>query len=132
MISLLHYFGAKPHTQEHIDNATDLLTRVCALLARLNHTGPICPNTGTWISGSKGGSGDGGFRLSTATTGKASSSHKEAKGIDIYDPQHELSNKITDALLEEFGLYREAPIATPTWCHLTTRAPRSNRRTFLP
>jgi hypothetical protein len=29
-------------------------------------------------------------------------------------------------------LYREDPGSTPGWVHLTTRAPKSGRRTFIP
>jgi len=86
-------------------------------------------DTGTFISGSKGGSGDGGFRLTTATTGAALSSHKEASGIDIYDEGDKLDN-LLDAhpeILEKFNLYRETPSATRGWCHLTKRPPKSGK-----
>ena len=132
MITISQYFQAKPHTADHVVAAYDLLKRVDSLLQCLNYTVPLCPNTGTAISGSKGGSGDGGFRLQTATTGAALSSHKTGQGIDLYDPKGALDSLLTDSLLEQFGLYREAPSATSGWCHLTTRAPHSGNRTFLP
>ena len=132
MILISHYFGAKPHTPEHEAAATDLLERVGNICTTLAWDYPIDPDTGTSISGSKGGSGDGGFRLTTATTGSAKSSHKEAKAVDIYDPANLLDELITDALLTAYGLYREHPDSTPGWCHLTTRAPGSGRRTFKP
>jgi hypothetical protein len=34
--------------------------------------------------------------------------------------------------LEEAGLYMEHPAKTPGWVHLTTRAPASGNRVFLP
>ncbi len=136
-ISSIEYFSGKPHSSTHTANAQVLLSMVNALLSycETNHSLKLvtCPNTGTLISGSKGGSGDGGFRLSTATTGAKGSSHKEAKGIDIYDPINALDD-ILDAhpeILERFKLYRETPTATKTWCHLTNRAPNSGKRTFL-
>lgn len=132
MITLAQYFQAKPHTAEHEVAAYDLLKRVDSLLQTLNYTPPNCPNTGTQISGSQGGSGDGGFRLQTATTGADHSSHKEGKGIDIYDPVDHLDSVLTDTLLAQSGLYREASSATPHWCHLTTRSPASGHRTFIP
>ena len=133
MITIEQYFAVKPHTDAHAASATELLLRVNHLLEHLARVQvPSCPNTGTQISGSKGGQGDGGFRLPTATTGAGLSSHKEAKGVDVYDPLNLLDNAITDALLEEFDLYREHPDSTPRWCHLTTRAPHSGHRTFLP
>lgn len=142
MITLEQYFQAKPHTAEHEAAAKDLLGRVNDLLAHSLEdgvfSGPTCPNTGTQISGSKGGSGDGGFRLQTSTTGASKSSHKEARAVDVYDPKNELDALLDHSdtvnggnpVLEHYGLYREAPNATPGWCHLTTRPPGSGRRTF--
>ena len=144
MITIEQYFQAKPHAPEHEEIAKDLLDRVNDLLAHALEdgvfAGPTCPNTGTQISGSKGGSGDGGFRLETATTGSAKSSHKEARAVDVYDPAGELDTLLDHSeigggqnpVLEHYGLYREAPNATVGWCHLTTRPPGSGRRTFQP
>lgn len=132
MITLAQYFGSKPHTPEHEALADDLLQRVENLCTTLAWDFPIDPDTGTSISGSRGGAGDGGFRLPTATTGAATSSHKEAKAVDLFDPHGELSALISDALLTAYGLYREAPEKTLGWAHLTTRSPKSGRRTFIP
>jgi hypothetical protein len=132
MITSNQYFAGKPHNPIHENNFIDLIGRIEAMLSYLGYTPPVCPNTGTQISGSKGGSGDGGFRLQTATTGSGNSSHKEAKGIDIYDPLNTLDDMLTDEVLTKFNLYREAPESTHNWCHLTTRAPASGHRTFLP
>ncbi|MGH8764210.1 MAG: hypothetical protein ACRET8_00680 [Burkholderiales bacterium] len=144
MITLAQYFAAKTHTAEQEAAAKDLLTRVDALaieaLAAGRFSRPICPNTGSEISGSKGGSGDGGFRLQSATTGSAKSSHKQGKGVDVYDPGDELDTWLDEfengeggnEVLQRHGLYREHPDSTPGWCHLSTRAPGSGRRTFRP
>lgn len=137
MILIAQYFGSKPHTETHWRAAMDLLSIVNRLIVEFQtmygfHADDIDPDTGTQISGSRGGNGDGGFRLPTATTGKGLSSHKEARGIDIYDPHNLLDNWLTDAILEQYGLYREHPDSTPGWCHLTTRAPGSGLRTFQP
>lgn len=135
MITSEQYFQGKPHSPEQSAAAHDLLERVNALLDEAELAGvkiKVCPNTGTEISGSKGGSGDGGFRLQTSTTGRGKSSHKEARGVDVYDPENAIDDWLTDELLEAHGLFRESPEATPHWCHLTTRAPGSGRRTFQP
>jgi hypothetical protein len=139
MITLKQYFGAKPHTKQHESNAKALLACVNSLCEYLGVSCPIDPDTGTEISGSKGGAGDGGFRLPTATTGSKLSSHKTAQGVDKYDPNEELDNAITNAppingmcVLEYFGLYREHQSKTHGWCHLTTRAPGSGLREFMP
>jgi hypothetical protein len=122
-----------------------MLERVNKLLITAEQDGQwtrrVCPNTGTEISGSKNGQGDGGFRLGSATTGAAMSSHKEAKAVDVYDPREELDAWISlfdseegrkNSLLEAQGLYREHPDDTHGWCHLTTRAPASGWRTYKP
>lgn len=132
MITNAQYFQGKPHTEADEANCTELQSRVSALLANLSYTPPNCPNTGTQISGSKGGAGDGGFRLQTATTGALHSTHKLAMAVDIYDPGEVLDNMLTDDLLEQFNLYREHPDYTVGWCHLTTHAPGSGHRTFIP
>lgn len=135
MITPEQYFGAKPHTSAHADAAAFLLGHVNFLLAWARRLGfyrdEIDPDTGTRISGAKGGRGGGGFRL-LDEVGAYLSSHKEARGIDIYDPFDMLDRWITDEILEAVGLYREHPDKTPGWVHLTTRAPGSGKRTFWP
>lgn len=161
MITIEQYFQAKPHTKQQEVVVLDLLERRQALrdefYAATGLPVRVCPNTGTEISGSKGGQGDGGFRLDTATTGGGHSSHKilyvqqpdgswkldpenALPGVDDYDPHNEFDDWITtfegedgaNSKLEEHGLYREHPDSTEGWCHLTTRAPHSGRRTFKP
>src|SRR3990167_3772468 len=134
-ISLEQYFGAKPHTAEHEAIFADLIERVNNLveeaIAAGRFTRRIDPDTGTEISGSRGGAGDGGFRLPDAKTGRQNSSHKEARGVDVYDPGNHFDNWLTtydiaqggNFKLEEYGLYREHPDSTNSWVHLTTRAP---------
>jgi hypothetical protein len=144
LITIDQYFGKKPHTPSHTALAIDLLQRVEALkdeaVAAGAYERKTDADTGSEISGSKGGAGDGGFRLSNSTTGSGKSSHKEAKAVDCYDPNDRLDYWLDDyddsnggnTKLEEYGLYREHPDATPGWCHLTTRRPGSGRRTFYP
>lgn len=135
MILLIDYFGPWANhedlTNERRANAIIMLDKVNLLLdeSALFDVDLIeNPATGTYISGQKYG----GFRPQDCPQGAPTSSHKEGRGIDIYDPHNALDNWITDARLEQFKLYREKPIATPGWCHLTDRAPGSGRRSFLP
>ena len=80
------------------------------------------------------------FQAKTSTTGSANSSHKQAKAVDVYDASDRLDEWLDqfevgngdNTMLAEHGLYREAPGSTPTWTHLSTRAPASGRRTFVP
>lgn len=135
MITLAQYFGEKVHDGAQQAAAFILLEKVNALLewARLGGYGEdIDPDTGTQISGAKGGSGDGGFRLPTSTTGAANSKHKLAHAVDVFDPHDKLDRMLDDSVLEHFGLYREHPDATPGWCHLQDMAPNSGKRTFRP
>jgi hypothetical protein len=116
-------------------NAAELLLRVNRLLdfAKKAHISiGVDKDTGTMISGSRNGSGDGGFRLATTKTGAARSRHKEGQAVDVYDPDNRLDNFLTDAILEQFKLYREHPHKTLGWCHLQSVPPRSELRTFNP
>ena len=134
MLNLADYFaGYKDHkgiTGEHRARAGILIERVNSFLIELcAEEGcdlDINPITGSLVSGIR----NGGWRPIECTEGAANSSHKEGMGIDIYDLDGDLDNACTDDLLAKHGLYREHPGQTRTWMHLTTRAPRSGRRTF--
>lgn len=142
-IDLAQYF-AKPHSAAQLAFALDLLQRVDALVEDAVAAGAFSwaedPDTGSGISGAKGGDGDGGFRLPSSKTGAPNSSHREARAVDVYDPGNRLDiwlNGFEDGQggntkLAEHDLYREDPSATESWCHLTTRAPHSGHRTFMP
>lgn len=151
MITDEQYFGTKPHTEAQAAAVDELLERTNALQAEYrSETGQpedIDPDTGTEISGSKGGSGDGGFRLDTATTGRPGSAHKvlpaedpNGAAVDCSDQHNDLDEWLDgfeygdgqNTMLEKHDLYREHPSATPTWAHLTDRAPGSGRRTYMP
>lgn len=148
MISVSDYFE-KPHTPAQTVAATDLLNRANALgneaVAAGVFTWVVDKDTGTCISGRAGGDGDGGFRTPASPTGGADSSHRilhpdEGAGVDPFDPSDRLDKWLDgfedghggNSKLEQHGLYREHPSVTPAWCHLTTRAPKSGHRTFLP
>ena len=144
MITLQQYFGLKARDERQVSEAVNLLDRVDRLTDEAEAAGifarPIDPDTETEISGSRGGNGDGGFRLPDAVTGRSKSSHKEARGVDVYDPGNHFDNWLTtyddglggNSKLEEYGLYREHPDSTNSWVHLTTRPPGSGKRTFQP
>jgi hypothetical protein len=135
MITLDQYVG--PHakspdwTPERRVNAVSLLAAVNSLIAELSDSGvvfQINPATKSQVSGQTFG----GFRPQSCPQGAPNSSHKQGQGVDIYDPKNAIDDALTDSILEIHGLYREAPSATNHWCHLTTRAPGSKKRTFLP
>ncbi|HLP99201.1 MAG TPA: hypothetical protein VK149_12240 [Sideroxyarcus sp.] len=135
MITLTHYFGSRirhPEAAQEIQAAAAvMLGKVNALLNAATVAGIPClinPKTNSQISGTT----EGGFRLCDCDVGKARSSHKEGRGVDVYDPSNALDKWVTDEILEKFGLYREHPSATNTWLHLTDRPPKSGRRTFYP
>lgn len=132
MITLDQYFAAyaghEAITDQHREDAAALLRRVNELLEAAPYKPAKNPKTGTLVSGTK----DGGWRPPECLTGVPSSAHKQGQAVDIYDPLGRLEACITDEILEQFGLYREAPDHTMGWVHLTTRAPQSGKRTFIP
>lgn len=141
----------KPHSTAQLAAASDLVGRVNDLTHEAERAGGftfvIDPDTGSCISGRKGGDGDGGFRTPSSATGAPDSAHRvlpaeKPKGaaVDIHDPGNRLDTWLDgfedghggNSMLEKHDLYREAPSATQSWCHLTTRAPASGHRTFQP
>lgn len=146
MISLDDYFGKwkSVATEAHRANAISLLSAVNALHDELIARGltfPYNPKTNTLISGTEYG----GYRPADCPQGAPTSSHKEGRGIDIYDPYRLITpllyddylvcrsiGKESDCLLAKYNLYMEHPDSTSGWCHLTDRAPKSKRRVFYP
>ena len=135
MISIADYFGHwadhPAATPERKAAAAALLDAVNPLLMEAEANGiwiQTNPHTSTMVSGETFG----GFRPQDCPIGAPHSSHKEARAVDVYDPDNALDRWLTDARLEAHGLYREAPASTNTWCHLTDRAPGSGHRTFQP
>ncbi len=135
MITVEQYFGqyaGRPEiTQKLTDSAALLLAAVNTLLDRASADGVTLytnPHTSSKISGQM----NGGWRPRNCPIGASDSSHKQARGIDIYDPLNAIDRWITDVILTEFDVYREAPEYTTNWCHLTNRPPKSQLRTFLP
>lgn len=140
MNTLEHYFNGKSHPIGHEANAnyllaaTNLFLHECVALG--HYDWEIDLDTDTCISGSKGGTGDGGYRLPDSKTGAPSSSHREANGVDVCDTLRKLAaycvTKAGEAHLARRGLYMEDPRWTPVWCHLQRIAPRSGRRIYIP
>lgn len=142
-ITTEQYF-AKPHSTDQLMAAQSLLVRVNALLEEARGAAAwdasADPDTGCQISGSRGGDGDGGFRTPMSRTGAPLSAHREAKAVDVHDDADTLDSWLStfddghggNSKLEQYGLYREAPGSTPGWAHLTTRAPGSGHRTYIP
>jgi hypothetical protein len=125
MITLEQYFRDFEHTKEQENNARILLDRVNFLLADAVKYGVI---TKAVISGQKYG----GFRPKDCPIGASQSSHKNAMAVDIADAQNTLDAWLDDIKLLKYDLYREHPEHTYAWCHLSTKSPKSGRRTFLP
>lgn len=135
MITLEQYAGKwitdKDFTTERQNNASTLLRQVNLLLSAAERADielKINPVTGSLVSGQEYG----GFRPQYCTIGAPLSSHKAGMAVDIYDPDNKLDAWINDAILTQYLLYREHPDYTKNWCHLSTRAPKSGRRTFIP
>jgi hypothetical protein len=138
MITSAQYFGDKPRTEQQTDNGDALLESVNQCLEFAAHDKCyahwIDPDTGTQISGAKGGSGDGGFRLPTSGTGVSKSSHKDANGVDVFDPHRTFAEWCVNNkhVLAALGLYMEDPRWTPGWVHLQRVPPKSGKRVYIP
>jgi len=131
MITREQYFGLMSHrdppTIEAMDNAEVLLERVNRLLESLvptNISAVLVPvvNSG-WRSASYN---------ATVKGAAPTSKHIRGQAIDLADPMEELDGYLTDAILEQFELWRESPIATKGWVHLQSVPPRSGNRTYIP
>ncbi len=138
MITLSQYVGiwagSKDWTPECTRNAVILLSRVNLLLRDYEQvTGNVIainPKTKSEVSGELLG----GFRPQSTPIGATKSAHKTGEAVDVYDITNHLDWWIdTNAqILVKYDLYRESPVATMGWCHLSTRAPKSKSRTFIP
>lgn len=135
MITLEEYAGKwldhADFTQECKDKAEVLLRQVCLLLAAAERSGIDIkknPVTDSLVSGTQYG----GFRPQSCPIGASKSSHKTGEAVDIYDPTGKIDDWINDAILTQYNLYRESPAYTKGWCHLSTKPPKSGKRTFIP
>lgn len=99
-----------------------LLYRVNRLLAAYGN-GPV-----SITSGYRPG------HYNTRAGGAAKSAHLTGEAVDLADSSGDLKKWIASNpnVLVEYNLYMEAPAATPTWCHLQTRATKSGARIFNP
>jgi len=137
MITLNQYVGV---WREHPDwtptmeqNATKFLASCCALEVEMAKSGvafPDNPKTKSGISGEVYG----GFRPKDCPIGSSKSSHKQARGVDRYDPYGNIDEWCMQHLdrLAVYGIYIEHPSATIGWSHWTDRAPPSGNRAFYP
>lgn len=135
MITSQQYFGPwlfhPDATPQRMVNAANMLDKVNGIIEELELMGvkfPINPATASNVAGQTYG----GFRPQDCPQGAPNSSHKEGLAVDLYDPKNEIDKAITDQLLIAHELYREHPSATNGWCHLTTKSPKSGKRSFQP
>jgi hypothetical protein len=105
------------------ENAAVLLSKVRALL-----DDPDCPSPDAGLRS--------GYRppdFNAGVKGAApNSKHMTGHAVDINDNDEALDNWLTDAILAQYELYREAPSATPGWLHCQDLPPNSGKRTFIP
>ena len=59
--------------------------------------------------------------FNTDAGGAANSSHKTCQAVDFHDTDGALKAWITIEMLEQCGLWQEAPESTPTWLHVQVR-----------
>jgi len=142
MINTLQYFRSKVHPPEHEANGVKLLAQVNLCLHKANEDGVydywIDPDTNSQISGAKGGSGDGGYRAADSRTGGATSAHRIASAVDVFDPERKLAQWCVKnkAALVELGLwcedFRWTYAHKASWVHLQCVQPKSGKRIYIP
>lgn len=139
MITIEDYFRLNErHRTPALDaTAEAMLEKVDALRAEAEAAGVdfgIDPDTGTEISGAKGGSGAGGFRPPGSVFGAPSSAHKTAHAVDVYDPARRFASWCMAHLerVSAYGLHLEDPRWTPGWVHLQDVPPRSGKVVYIP
>lgn len=110
-----------PLTQELEDNLVKLLYAVNKF--RIAYGKPM-----TVSSGYRPGP------FNKSAGGAPNSSHITCEAVDFSDNDGTLKAWIANnlSILDDCDLYMEDPGHTKTWVHLTTRAPHSGRRVFLP
>ena len=122
IITVDEYYGAGQWlthpdvTEEAMADSLVLIDKVNTVLQLAINDGvrlEVNPITGSYVSGKFHGLG--GFRPRNATQGA------------------ELCNwcMTHQNVLAAHGLYMEHPKDTPSWCHLTTRPPKSGKTVFL-
>lgn len=67
-----------------------------------------------------------------AVGGSKKSAHMSCEAVDLEDKDGRLKRFLTEDLLDKYDLYMEHPDATPSWCHIQTRATKSGARVFKP
>lgn len=126
MITLEDYFGRVSHIAVPddmvINNATELLSRVNALMASLGMKTTV--NSG-WRPPAYN---------ATIPNAAPNSKHCTGNAIDLADPDGELDDILfkNPTHLIEHELWMEHPLATKGWCHLQSIPPRSGNRIFFP
>jgi hypothetical protein len=138
MITMTQYARGRAVPTEHAANAKLLLAAVNAILYEAAEDGAYeyTPDLDTdcQISGARGGSGDGGYRLSASKTGATGSAHREGNAVDVFDPDRRLAVWCVENpdCLDKHGLWCEDFRWTPVWCHFQRVPPRSGKRIYVP
>lgn len=116
---------------EYRNNANETILKVGKLLDFIVASGVEVephPKTGSIVT-----SGWRPAEVNSKVSGAAPrSKHITCQAVDIYDPEGDIDNFLTDEILEKYQLYREHPSATKGWVHLQIVPPRSGKRTFYP
>lgn len=110
-LSFEKYFDGQILDKDSLENGADLLRRVIGLLWELEWNGVIVLSSGYRNS-----------KDNAAVGGAPHSYHRQAKALDLYDPELKLANEIKSnpLLLLHYGLWLEEPESTKDHAHLDT------------
>lgn len=139
MITLADYFMGRreqyplaltPEIERNAARTVALANELIVLAKGAGFVVKLSPRTGSLVS-----SGWRPPQINSGAGGAARSRHLSGEACDLYDPDNRLDAFCfaqADRVLKDLGLWLESPTATPGWCHVQTKPPRSGRRVFLP
>jgi hypothetical protein len=120
--SIVNY-GFTPHAVDY-ERCDDLLTRVNALFEEIGL--PCELRSGHRMREKSLALIAAGYRAAVG------GNHEKSLAVDVADNDGMGDHLIDDAILEQYGLWREDPAHTKSWVHLQSVPPKSGVRSFVP
>jgi hypothetical protein len=138
MITLAEYFMGRDVEYSSI-LGTDLRANAGRTVEAANKLLTLAKGAGVQIKPGKWGMVRSGWRppaVNAATANASKTSlHMQCLAIDLEDVDGTLDKwclSNANLVLRDLALWLESPTATPSWCHVQLKPPRSGNRVFTP